>query len=552
MVASRVMIQSFLIFVFIAFDVSAKDCSIQGQFHNQGPVVIKNVDIFDGKENVIRKNSMVLIDYVRTPDSYGYDGALIKGSDVGYFIKEISANGQLISKYDQAGARIIDGKGLTLMPGLIDSHTHLSWADINPLHEFSKKVAAGIATFEDWPPYGAEASIDEARNRLMDGFTTIREVGGVAHMIKKCVDPFHSSSDNVAYEGLPGPRIVYAGSVISPTSGHADIETDLDEKFHYIPDLGTMTASQREDLILQADRFGLYKADGVPGISKAVRTQFTKSAQFIKIATGGGIVSPNDPVFAKIMTDDEVSVATQITDGMHTYTTTHSYTGDTIMRDIRHGVQMIEHANLINKQAMKLVKTKQSRREKVTNRDTSVWLNISPFFQNQYDGSSQLSGYNLDKLRVVEKSTLNAFALAKKYKVRNMAWGSDVMFLPGGATIAAPMIAQMPLDLAPLKRFKIDGDSHYGNYAYSNYDILKMVTYNNGLVVTKSGPLTPYLGVDGSYLKEGLIGHIAPNAVADLILVKGNPLNDLSFLSNPSKNIQLIMKDGIIYKNTLH
>jgi imidazolonepropionase-like amidohydrolase len=70
--------------------------------------------------------------------------------------------------------------------------------------------------------------------------------------------------------------------------------------------------------------------------------------------------------------------------------------------------------------------------------------------------------------------------------------------------------------------------------------------------VTKSGPLTPYLGVDGSYLKEGLIGHIAPNAVADLILLKGNPLNDLSFLSNPSKNIQLIMKDGIIYKNTLH
>ena len=216
-----------------------------------------------------------------------------------------------------------------------------------------------------------------------------------------------------------------------------------------------------------------------------------------------------------------------------------------------HGVQMIEHANLIDEKTIRLVKSKQNLREAYPARNTSVFLNISPFFNNKYDGSSQLSGYSLDKLRIVEASTTNAYALAKKYKIKNMGWGSDVMFLPGGATVAPLMLAHMPIDLAPLKHFKIEGQNKYGDYSYSNHDILRMATYNNGLIVTKSGPRTPYLGIDGSYLKDGLIGYIGPNAVADILLVNGNPIDDLSIFEDPSSNIKLIMKDGIIYKNTI-
>lgn len=526
-------------------------CNIQGPPHNQGPILFTNVNVFDGKTNKIFRNARVLVDYVRSPDGIAYDGSIIKGSDIGYFIKEISLSGVLSTPYDASKVRNIDGNGLTLMPGLIDSHSHLSWADIKPFLQFASKVQAGVATFADWPSTGVDASLNEAKNRLMDGFTTIRETGGLAHRIKKCIDPSISGTEHIAYEGVIGPRIIYAGSVISPTSGHADIESELDEKFHFISPVENMTASQREDLVLQADAFGVYKADGVSETSKAVRAQFAKGAQFIKIATGGGIVSPHDPIDGTIMTDDEVAAVTEITDGMNTYTTTHAYEGETILRDVRHGVQMIEHANLINEDAIRLVKSKQNKRELYPSRNTSVLLNISPFFQNQYDGSSALSGYNLDKLRIVEASTLNAYALAKKYKLRNIGWGSDVLFLPGGASIAPLMLANMPIDLAPLKNFKIQGSKKYGNYSYSNYDIIKMATYNNGLIVTKSGPRTPYLGVDGSYLRDGLIGYIGPNAVADLILVNGNPLDDLSFLKDAASNIKLIMKDGIIYKNTL-
>ena len=122
--------------------------------------------------------------------------------------------------------------------------------------------------------------------------------------------------------------------------------------------------------------------------------------------------------------------------------------------------------------------------------------------------------------------------------------------------VALPILAQMPISLEPLKHFKIDGTNRYKDYSYSNLDILKMVTYNNGLVLTKSGLRTPYQGVDGTYLKEALIGFIGPNAVADLILVEGNPLEDLSLFKEKdekgfSSKIKLIMKDGIIYKNTL-
>lgn len=318
-----------------------------------------------------------------------------------------------------------------------------------------------------------------------------------------------------------------------------------------------MTASQREDLVLQADGFGVYKADGVQGISVAVRTQFTKDAQFIKIATGGGVVSPHDPIDATIMTEEEVKVATQITDGLNTYTTTHAFEGNTILRDIQQGVQMVEHANLINEKAMRLVKSRQHARSFNPARNTAVWLNVSPFFNDAYDGSESLSGYNLEKLRIVEQGTLNAYALAKKYKINNMGWGSDVMFLNGGGqTVALPILAQMPTSLEPLRHFRIEGAPRYGNYAYSNLDILKMVTYNNGQVLTKSGPRTPYSGVDGAYLKEGFIGHIRPNAVADILLVKGNPLEDFSLFKERDENgyaanIKLIMKDGIIYKNTL-
>ncbi|MBM5801367.1 MAG: hypothetical protein FJ077_11180 [Cyanobacteria bacterium K_DeepCast_35m_m2_023] len=111
------------------------------------------------------------------------------------------------------------------------------------------------------------------------------------------------------------------------------------------------------------------------------------------------------------------------------------------------------------------------------------------------------------------------------------------------------MLANLPKDLAPLQSFR-DCDGTVKDFSYSPFELIKMATSNNGLILTLSGPRTPYNGVDNKPLKPGTIGVIRPNAVADLILVRGNPLKSLDFFNN-SDNIVLVMKDGTIYKNLL-
>jgi imidazolonepropionase-like amidohydrolase len=124
------------------------------------------------------------------------------------------------------------------------------------------------------------------------------------------------------------------------------------------------------------------------------------------------------------------------------------------------------------------------------------------------------------------------------------------MFQMTGGTNTPKVIAHLPDDLAPLKHWKNDKGKKV-NYAYSNFDILRMITANNGQVLTLSGPRTPYLGADGHYLQEGNIGVIREGAVADLLVVEGNPFQSLDMFYDTDKNLLMIMKDGVIYKNTL-
>jgi imidazolonepropionase-like amidohydrolase len=435
------------------------------------------------------------------------------------------------------------------MPGLIDSHAHLSWANAQPLADFAQLIAAGKASFKDWPHYGQQASLAEAENRLMSGYTSVREVGGVSHMVKGCIDT-SLNDKGVAILGKPGPRVWQSGAVISATGGHADAETDFEEKFRFIKNLDQMTVQERENLVMQFDAFGLRKADGVMDVKKAVRDQFVKGANFIKLATGGGSSSPHDPIDATTYSADEVRAAVEVTDGLNTYATTHAYESFTIERDLKNGVQMIEHANLIDDRTAKILKSK----EKLKNEkgfDTSVWVDLSPFFDNQFANPKE--GIHFLKQKVVQKGTICSYGYVKKYQLNNVGLALDIMFENGGAIKAPMMLAHMPKDLEPLQR---PGVGHQCKgvkrpYFYSNFDILKMAIYNNARILTKSGPRTPYAGMDGAYLKPESIGVIAPGAVADLILVDGNPLVSLDMFYDVKKNIRMIMKDGVIYKNTI-
>lgn len=537
-----------------------------GQIHNQGPILIKNVRVFDGINPRLIEQATVLIDYVRTPDRVSGTGSIINGYDVGYFIKEIAENRPLKTAYDQSRVRVIDGNNKVLMPGLIDTHIHLGWQKVGYILGFAKKMNAPGSTLnmQDWliedkrdpsdpnfVPNAITATKEQAWETLKRGFTSVREVGGVALRVRPAIDPHEAPIDagnprgaKQLVLGLPGPRIWAAGAVISATAGHADLETDLAAKFKLFKDPDMMTLVERQELVYQLDRYGLRTADGVGEVQRAVRDQFVKGADMIKITTGGGVSSPHDPIDATTFDNDEVTAAVEVAKGYNTYVTTHAYGGHTIVRDISRGVRMIEHANLLNDAAARMVKRKENKKDE-NGINVGPWLGISSFFDNEYANPKE--GISIEKQKQVQQGTLKTYMLAKKYHLNNVAWGADVIFEVEGGVKSPKMIAHLPQDLAPLKKWKNE-KGQMVNYSYSNFDILKIVTANNGRVLEMSGLRSPYLGSDGFTLKNSSIGVIKKDSVADLILVDGNPLESLDVFNDVEKNLVMIMKDGVVYK----
>jgi|UniRef100_A0A914Z8F8 imidazolonepropionase-like amidohydrolase len=123
---------------------------------------------------------------------------------------------------------------------------------------------------------------------------------------------------------------------------------------------------------------------------------------------------------------------------------------------------------------------------------------------------------------MIAEGTIRAFELGPKYNVK-MAWGTDILFNPKGT-------ASQGRQLTKLARW------------FDNADVLKMATGTNAELLAMSGNRNPYAGA---------IGVIEKGAMADMLLIDGNPLEDISLIADPDKNMKLIIKDGVIHKNTL-
>jgi imidazolonepropionase-like amidohydrolase len=123
----------------------------------------------------------------------------------------------------------------------------------------------------------------------------------------------------------------------------------------------------------------------------------------------------------------------------------------------------------------------------------------------------------------VTAGTDNVYGYAKKHRVK-IAWGTDTLFDAG-------LAAKQGKQLAKMKRW------------FTPYEVLKMATSDNADLLALSGPRNPY--------QQGPLGVIKEGAYADLILVNGNPLEDLDLVADAANNFDLIMKDGVIYKNTI-
>jgi imidazolonepropionase-like amidohydrolase len=322
---------------------------------------------------------------------------------------------------------------------------------------------------------------------LMQGFTSARDVGGPVFALKRAID------DGT----IIGPRIWPAGAMISQTSGHGDFRT-----LHDLP---------RENCGLHfSERSGAAAiADGVDEVLRRTREQLFLGASHIKLMAGGGVTSDHDPLDSAQYTGAELRAAVDAADGWNTYVTVHAYTPKAIRRAIEAGVKCIEHGHLADEDAAELMAAK------------GIWWSLQPFLDDEDATPFPEGSHQRASALEVYSGTDVAYRLAMKYKIKT-AFGTDTLF---SAKIAARQGAQ----LAKLVRW------------HAPADVLKMATAANGELLALSGPRSPY---------SGKLGVIEKDALADLLVIDGNPLADISLIAD-RKNFRIIMKDGYIYKNTL-
>jgi len=286
--------------------------------------------------------------------------------------------------------------------------------------------------------------------------------------------------------------------VISVTSGHGDFRLPFE-----LPRL--MGASQS-----RAEQLGAAMiADSPDEVRVRVREQLMQGASQIKLTAGGGVASPHSPLDATTFTETELRAAVEAAENWGTYVTVHAYTPTSIQRAIAAGVKCIEHGHLMDEPTARLIAEK------------GIWLSTQVFPNEMADafppGSSER-----DKAMEVFAGTDRTLALAKKYKIKT-AFGTDIIFSQRLAPLQGALLAKWVKWYTPA-------------------EVLIIATGANAELLALSGKRNPY---------PGKLGVVEEGALADLLLVDGNPIEDITLIANPGKNFVIIMKEGKIYKNTL-
>ncbi len=329
---------------------------------------------------------------------------------------------------------------------------------------------------------------EEAQKTILRGFTTVRDMGGPSFALKRAIDE----------NRIAGPRIFPSGAMISQTSGHGDFRSRRE-----LPRAFEMGMSDAEKAGISAI------ADGVPEVLRRTREQLMLGASQVKIMVGGGVSSLYDPLDSIQFTREEIRAAVEATSDWGTYVCAHVYTAPGIKRALSNGVRCIEHGQLADEEAVRQMA------------DTGAWWSIQPFLADDDSNPKSLPEQRAMQ-ELIAEGTVRAFDLGRDFKVK-MAWGTDILFNPAGTRTQGRQLAKTARWLG-------------------NDGALRMATSGNGELLALSGGRSPY---------KGQIGVLAPNAYADILAIDGNPLEDISLISDPEKNMKLIMKDGRIYKNTL-
>jgi len=292
-------------------------------------------------------------------------------------------------------------------------------------------------------------------------------------------------------EGLiRGPRLFYSGRVLSQTGGHGDMRPRVN-------DWGMC-------LCCLANAQFTAIADGVDEVRKAARTELKRGANQIKIMASGGVAWPTDPIWNLQYSEEEIRAAVWEATSWQTYVMAHAYTPEAISRCVEFGVRSIEHGNLIDAPTAALMAEKDA------------WLVptlVTYDSLHRYGAEYGLPPVSVAKVDDVRTQGLQSLEIARSAGV-NIGFGTDLL---GG----------MHKDQS--------GEFAIRAQVLSPFEVLVSATSGNARLLERPGEL----------------GTVAEGALADLIAVNGNPLDDIGVLDGQGENIALIMKGGTLFKSKL-
>ena len=410
-----------------------------------------------------------------------------------------------VNIFDGTGGKLVEGQGVLvegrLIKALVASADTVADADVidcggrtlmpGMIDAHWHSILAGISQMVAMTadiPYVHLVAAQEAERTVLRGFTTVRDVGGPAFALKRAID-----------EGrIAGPRIYPSGAMISQTSGHGDFRMRTD-----------LPRSAQTDLSLTEEAGIAAIADGEAEVLRRVREQLMLGASQIKIMGGGGVASTYDPIDALQYSEAEMKAAVSAASDWGTYVCVHTYTSAGIQRAVACGVKSIEHGQLADEETVRRLA------------DAGAWWSIQPFLADE-DSNAYPSPEQRMQQQAIAEGTARAVELGRKHKVR-MALGTDILFSPKGT-------ATQGRQLAKFARW------------YDNAEVLRMLTGGNAELAGLSGPRNPY---------PAKLGRIEAGAYADILVIDGNPLDDIALIADPERTLKLIVKDGRIHKNTL-
>jgi imidazolonepropionase-like amidohydrolase len=289
-----------------------------------------------------------------------------------------------------------------------------------------------------------------------------------------------------------GPRLFIAGRALSQTGGHGDARPPFFERNSTCACCGA------------AGMFGVV-ADGVGAVRRAAREELRNGAHHIKVMAGGGVASQSDPLDGVQYSIDEMTAIVEEARAARTYVMAHAYTSESITRAVRCGVRSIEHGNLLERETASLM------------RDHGTYLVPTLATYDSLHRNGARLGWSpemMAKLDLVREQGVDAIRIAHAAGVR-IGLGTD-------------LLGEMHADQS--------NEFLLRTPAMSPAEILRSATCVNAELIGRSGQL----------------GVIAAGARADLVVVDGNPLDDLGLLTGQGRHLSLIMQGGKLCKDAFN